>query len=320
MNGKNNELILDYLSKLAKQKQAEGDKFRARAYRNAIKSIRDVSFEISSGSEAQQKLTGVGASIAKKIDEILTTGHLRVVDGNDQEKQRILERFEQVWGAGPVTAQKWYQKGYRTIADIKHCEESTLTKQQKVGLEFYDDLQDRMSRDEASKIMRKIQNTTRSLQNHGLRMMACGSYRREEETCGDLDILLTHDNKPVSESHLATFVYMLHRVGILVADLAYGEQTYMGICKLNGKSKGRRIDIKIIPKESWAAATLYFTGSQTLNIMMRQNALEKGWILNEKGLFAGREGSSQKLIRLKCDTEQDIFDKLDMPYLHPKER
>lgn len=311
-----NQEIVDYLGKLEKQKLAEGEKFRARAYRKAIKAIESYPTKIESGIEAR-KLPGVGEKIAQKIDEILTTGHLKVVDNRskaDLERQSIIETFEKVWGAGPQAAQKWYNKGYRTLEDI--CHDPSLTKQKKVGIEYYDDLLERMPRSEADKIVKKVQNVTRYL---GLRIMACGSYRRHEETCGDLDILITHDTEPIKESHLASFVYTLHRKGILVADLAFGKQTYMGVCKLNGKSKGRRIDIKIIPKESWGAATLYFTGSQTLNIVMRQNALEKGWILNEKGLFAGREGA-EKLIRINCSSEEDIFERLDMAYIPPESR
>lgn len=309
-----NQTILDYLTKLEKQKRAEGEQFRARAYRNAIKAIRAYPSKIESGVEAR-KLPGVGEKIAKKIDEILTTGQLQVVDhrsDDELEKQRVLEVFEKVWGAGPKAALEWYKRGYRTLDDVRA--DPTLTKQRRVGLEYYDDLQERMPRSEADRIVKKILSATKKL---GLRIMACGSYRRQEETCGDLDILLSHDSEPVSESHLATFVYTLHRVGLLVADLAFGKQTYMGICKV--AAKGRRIDIKIIPRHSWAAATLYFTGSQALNIVMRQTALDKGWILNEKGLFAGREGA-EKQIRIQCSTEEEIFDRLGMPYIQPELR
>lgn len=44
---------------------------------------------------------------------------------------------------------------------------------------------------------------------------------------------------------------------------------YMGVCRLppeaNGSGIHRRIDIRMIPRESWACALLYFTGSDHFN-------------------------------------------------------
>jgi hypothetical protein len=44
---------------------------------------------------------------------------------------------------------------------------------------------------------------------------------------------------------------------------------YMGVCRLppeaNGSGTHRRIDIRMIPRESWACALLYFTGSDHFN-------------------------------------------------------
>ena len=40
-------------------------------------------------------------------------------------------------------------------------------------------------------------------------MIACGSYRRGKETCGDLDLLVTH---PDGEGHLGVFEQLLTRL------------------------------------------------------------------------------------------------------------
>ena len=46
-----------------------------------------------------------------------------------------------------------------------------------------------------------------------------------------------------------------------------GSEMYMGVCKVGEKS--RRIDIKVYPKEQFAFAVLYFTGSAHFNRSMR---------------------------------------------------
>lgn len=73
-----NEYIADELENLAILESKRGeDPFRTRAYIRAANTIRDVKFEITSGSdvyEGGKKLPGIGKSIAIKIDEILQTG------------------------------------------------------------------------------------------------------------------------------------------------------------------------------------------------------------------------------------------------------
>ena len=73
-----NEYIAGELENLAILESKRGeDPFRTRAYIKAANTIRNVKFEITSGSdvyEGDKKLPGIGKSIAIKIDEILQTG------------------------------------------------------------------------------------------------------------------------------------------------------------------------------------------------------------------------------------------------------
>ena len=41
----------------------------------------------------------------------------------DSEKMRVLDLFTRVWGAGPSTAEQWYQKGLRSLMDVEEREE-----------------------------------------------------------------------------------------------------------------------------------------------------------------------------------------------------
>ena len=65
--------------------------------------------------------------------------------------------------------------------------------------------------------------------------------------------------------------------------------------------------------------TLYFTGSDEHNKLMRNRAIELGYRLNEYGLFRvidGVEASSPE----PCQAEADIFQMLHMNYKTPRER
>ena len=48
---------------------------------------------------------------------------------------------------------------------------------------------------------------------------------------------------------------------------------------------GFQADLRLVPRESLGAARQYFTGSKAHNIALRDRALQRGFKLNEYGLF-----------------------------------
>lgn len=54
--------------------------------------------------------------------------------------------FGEVWGIGPATALRLYEKGYRTLDDLQ--KEESLTHAQKLGLKYFDDIKQRIPRNE----------------------------------------------------------------------------------------------------------------------------------------------------------------------------
>ena len=61
---------------------------------------------------------------------------------------RTLILFSSIWGVGPATAQRFYEKGHRNLNDLR--DESSLTASQRVGLQFYDDLNVKIPRHEVA--------------------------------------------------------------------------------------------------------------------------------------------------------------------------
>ena len=51
-------------------------------------------------------MPSVGERLAKKVWEIIETGHLKRLDNVDP-KIETLKLFNGVWGAGPKTAEQW---------------------------------------------------------------------------------------------------------------------------------------------------------------------------------------------------------------------
>ena len=63
---------------------------------------------------------------------------------------------------------------------------------------------------------------------------------------------------------------------------------------------GVQVDVRLFTEDEYGAAQVYFTGSKDHNIALRSLAIERGWKLNEYGLFE-REGG-----RLAGKTEKEV--------------
>jgi len=162
---------------------------------------------------------------------------------------------------------------------------------------------------------------------YGLEFVICGSYRRGKSESKDVDVLLYNksvvtkkqlQNEP---NYLHMFINELKKSKFIVEDIDEGYSLlYMGFCRLPGKQI-RRLDVIYVPYEAYAAALLSFTGSGPFNERMRHHAKILGYRLNQYGLYKKiKDSDEDKVVRIKTNTEKDIFDLLGMEYLEPKDR
>lgn len=309
------------IAKETDQKKRKQMEFSSSAIQKGIKLISEWEEPIPDGSYAKNNIKGVGEGIAKRIDEIIQTGTLNELNEQvDPEAQLILELCR-VPGVGNSNARRLIQE-YRikSLDDFRHRFQDKELKEQKgclthamvVGLTHFDDLQYRISKREIIKISEYLEKKFNSI-SEDIKFKICGSYRRGMKTSGDIDVLVTHPEWGGTKA-LKKIIRLLVKSKFLVDHLTEKHTTkYMGMCKL--KKRVRHIDIRFIPEESWAAATLYFTGSADLNKEMRIIAADKGMLLNEYGLY---NRTTDK--HIKANTEKKIFSKLKIKYLKPTER
>ena len=77
------------------------------------------------------------------------------------------------------------------------------------------------------------------------------------------------------------------------------------------------------PKEQYGFALLYFTGSDYFNRSMRLFANKKGYSLSDKALTPVGSASGSKIskgIGIPCQTEEQVFKALGLPFKTPAER
>ncbi|XP_069467733.1 DNA polymerase lambda isoform X1 [Ambystoma mexicanum] len=324
-NQNHNKSITDKLEVLAKAYTVQGDRWRALGYTKAINALKSFHKPVTTYQEACT-IRGIGKKMAEKIEEILESGHLRKIDHID-ESVGVMEIFSNIWGAGVKTAQMWYQQGFRTLDDIRT--KANLTSQQVIGLKYYEDLLDRMPREEAAEIEQTVREVALSI-NPGLLSVACGSFRRGKLTCGDVDVLVTH---PDGKSHKGVFGKLIDGLkaqGFLTDDLVSHEDSgtqkkYMGVCCLPGPGrKHRRLDVIVVPYSEFACSLMYFTGSAHFNRSMRALAKTKSMSLSEHSLNRDvvRNGTLKVStgFALPTRSEKDVFELLGLPFREPHER
>ncbi|KAJ8451683.1 hypothetical protein Cgig2_018317 [Carnegiea gigantea] len=327
-----NKNITDIFKRLIAIYRALGDERRSYSYYKAIPVIEKLSFKIESADQVKN-LPAIGKSMREHIQEIVSTGKLSKLEHfENDEKVKTLSLFGEVWGVGPTTALKLYEKGHRTLEDLK--KEPSLTKAQKIGLQYFDDLKTRIPRHEVKEMEKLLQKVGEEILP-GVLIVCGGSYRRGKSSCGDLDIVVTHPDGQSHKGFLAKFVKLLKEMNFLREDLVFsthseegtdsGVDTYFGLCTYPGRELRHRIDFKVYPKNIYPFGLIAWTGNDTLNRRLRLLAESKGYKLDDTGLFPATQSSGSKRgakggPSLHFNTEKEVFDFLGFPWLEPHER
>jgi DNA polymerase lambda len=92
---------------------------------------------------------------------------------------KVIELFDSVWGIGVETATRFYQKGFRTLEDLRK-NEHLLNVWQKVGLKYHEEFKIRIPRQDVDDIIKMVKAKVSALTNpqHIYDLVCCGSYRR----------------------------------------------------------------------------------------------------------------------------------------------
>jgi len=312
-----NKEISKILYEIGEYLGIKGIQFKPQAYEKAGYSIENLEEEVSEiykkgGLKAVEDIPGVGISIAKKIEELIKTGHLKYYEKLKKSLPVKIGELSSIEGVGPKMIFKLYKKlKVKNINDLekaakigkiakiaglgKKTEEKILK-----GIEFLRKSGNRFILGSILPQARLIEDRLRNLKEVD-RAAIAGSIRRMQETIGDLDILVTSE-KP--EKVIDFFVSMPEIVHI------YSKGNTKTMVRLKN---GMDADLRVVPDKSFGAALQYFTGDKRHNITLRILAEKKKYKLNEYGLWRGK-----KLIAGR--TEEEIYRALGMATPPPEIR
>ncbi|KAI1377805.1 Nucleotidyltransferase [Hypoxylon crocopeplum] len=326
-----NAATIDVLQDLATYYDQTKDRWRTLGYRKAIRTLVKQTTKII--TKEAIRLPGIGESIATKIEEIVQTDGLRKFNYiRDDPKEKVLRLFLGVYDVGLAQASKWYQAGYRTLADLRAGSHATpLTANQIVGIEHYDDFAARIPRHEVAAHGEIVRTALRHL-DPACSVTVMGFYRRGATDSGDIDLLISKPGAPSFMLRDIVFSQLLpHLASILFVKATLAGSGSKAGSKWHGASclpdstVWRRLDILLVPDTELGASLLYFTGNEVFNRSMRLLARRRGMRLNQYGLFGDvvRRGRAMRIndgTLIEAKDEKRIFEVLGVLWREPEER
>jgi DNA ligase 1 len=296
-----------------------------------IKVLRENGMQLKDEENFKAKNGTWKSTILQKIDTILKTGEVDNISV-DMESAAV-ENLTKIPGIGPAKASELYrEEEISTIPELRELysiNKKVINDKQAIGLKHFDDLQKRIPRKEMDTwkdILTNVFNETLEELNETGKLVITGSYRREKPDSGDIDALITTDvyNKDI----MNTFYNNLVTKSVISPEnvLSKGPIKIMAVATID--EVYRHLDIFYYTSDVYPFALLFTTGSKELNINMRKRAEKLGYSLNERNLtynspsgnIVTEEDYLTKIEKRKPETEEDIFDFLEMKYIPPKER
>lgn len=313
-----NARILGMLAELARLTALDEESlqsFKVRAYENALHGIEGHPAPVAGLSQSELvEIKGVGASIAAKIREYVDTGRVAKLEELVAKYPPGFVELLKVPGLGPKTLKTLRAEiGVEDLEGLKAAVERQALRElpglgriseekiaraiERLGLHGKDR---RTPIAEALPVAEGL-----ALELTGLpgvvSATAAGSVRRLAETIGDIDIVVA-SNDPLP---------------VMTAVASHPEATEVigsGDTKTSILIRsGLQVDVRVVAPGQIGAALVYFTGSKSHNVALRQRALDRGWLLSEYGLF---EGDAV----IAAASEADVYSALELEYIPPPSR
>ena len=289
--------------------------FRVRAYRNASRTIGELGTDVKTLLERGTALTdipGIGEDLARKIDEILRTGKCDFLERLRKEVPPAITELLKIPGLGPKRVKAlWHDLNIQTLEQLMRAAKDGRIRAlpgfgDKTEQHILEAAQAHLSQARRFKLavaaqyaeafagyLRRVKGVEE--------VVIAGSFRRMRETVGDIDILVAAEEGS----------------GVMDRFTAYEEvRDVLASGPTRGSvvlKSGIQVDVRVIPRQSWGAALVYFTGSKAHNIAIRRIAQDKGLKLNEYGVFKGDKPVAGA-------DEISVYKSIGLPWIPPELR
>jgi DNA polymerase (family 10) len=288
------------------------DPYKPRSYEKAARSVGGYPDDLGAMDRKQiLKIPNVGASIGEKIEEVVRTGTFEALEELRAQIPPGVRGMISIPGLGPKKAIALYRDlGIADVEDLRRAvDEGRLEDLKGFGAKTEENIRrgiERLSQAEERVLASLAMDLASELidrlgsRRDVRKIDYAGSLRRMAETIGDLDLLVASD-RAVAVMNAFASDQVVERV------LAKGEAKTSVLTR-----QGMQVDLRVVPRDAWGAAMIYFTGSKPHNIRIREMAVRKGLKLNEYGLFKAKSGDL-----IVAETEEEVYAKLGLPWIPP---
>ncbi|WRT63278.1 uncharacterized protein IL334_000181 [Kwoniella shivajii] len=335
--------LLEALRDMQSWRQLTPQTSKAVDYRDSLRCISLLAGPDGGISKPVLKLTDIEKVLSDEygvtwrlIRHLIEHGLVPELEALD-DQWKAMVKFNRVHGFGKVKAQAYIDAGARTLEDLYHSKDKEFGRKvsdaQKLAIKYHKEMDLMIPRSEVEEFERLIRDALRKV-DLTLGFAIMGSYRRGEYVSSDIDMVVWHDSflrrdrdeksrkgGYLPDSLMGKVMGALINEGLIEGDKLFsrGEKKVLALTRLpTSNSVHRQIDIRLCPLESLPYMLLGNTGDDRLMKSLRYRAVQKGWVLNEYAMGERVEGSDGGEIIV--NSEKEIFDKLDLPYLEPTMR
>jgi DNA polymerase (family 10) len=314
-----NDEVADQLELLADLSELEGeDSFRVLAYRRAATRIRETGGPVAQlALEGKAKsLAGIGKTIEDKIVQIVELGEMEALTKRKQLVPPEVVKFMHLPGLGPKTARRiWQELGVTTLAELKQAAEQERLRslaglgaksEEKILKALAEEPKDpRESRRLLGSGLPVLLELVEELRAHPAaeKVSEAGSARRRRETFRDLDVIATSTDPPALIEHFTT------RDNV-AAVVAKGDTKATVLT-----NDGLRLDLRVVPPESYGNLLQHFTGSKEHNVALREDAVRRGLSVSEYSVTNTETGEE-----FTAADEEELYAHLGYAYIPPELR
>jgi DNA polymerase (family 10) len=283
-----NAEIADQLDLLADLSELLGEAgFRVLAYRRAATRIRDTPSSVAQLAldGKAKELPGIGATIEQKVVELVEDGEMHALTRRREQVPGDVPLFMRLPGLGPKTAARiWSELGVTTLAGLREAAEAQRLRtlpgfgartEEKVLRALDEGIgENEPTRGLLGAALPVVREFVQALREHPAadRVSEAGSVRRRRESFRDLDLIATASDPAALTAHLVGLP-SVHEVA------AHGETKATVIT-----AQGFRVDLRVVPPESYGSLLQHFTGSKDHNLALREDAVRRGYSVSEYGV------------------------------------
>jgi DNA polymerase (family 10) len=321
-----NREVAKILRETANLLQIDGAQIgRYRSYERAAELIESLPEPIAELAKDEEKLTelpGIGDRMAEHIREIVKTGDYGL-------RKKLLKKYPRtildvlalqglgpkkvaiIWSAFKVAdvagVEKLGREGkLRDLPGFGEKTEQNILRAAEVFKKSSGRFHIHVAEAAAAKLIAYIMEFGKAVES----VTPAGSLRRGKETIGDLDLLLTLSPGRHAQKEVDAIAAHILKYPDIEQTLVRGEN------KVSFRlENGMQVDVRLLEKQNFGAALLYFTGSKEHNVSLRGRANKLGYTLNEYALSTLK---SER--RVAGATEEEIYAKLKLDYIPPELR